>query len=433
MSARLLVVVALSALAAAGCGHGRVPSQAIRIGVLTDCAGPFAAYGDLALAGAELALIQHGGQRAGSATADGVVGVTIAGRPLKLVFGCNDENTGVGVLTEARRLVEGEGVDVLIGPLAGNEEVVVQSYARRQPRVAFVDGSGSVQLTQPAPNFFSFHTDGAQWTAGLGAYAYKTLGWRSAVTIANEPDAFNWAQVAGFTAEFCALGGDVVRRVWIRPGISDLSGVIAEIPRAGVDGFFVESSDALIALARSYRGLQGNIGRKVIGGALAFTAKNYVLGLDRIRGLTFGTAVPGSGVRGLEEPTRRYSAAIRHAFPELGATVATPFDLFYYGATVATLHALDAVHGDLSRGERKFMTALARTRIDLPNGPVRLDRLHRAIAPNYLVRVNGQSSSPLQTIPAVEPSFGGHFGPSDPPPGETTPRCLQGSPPRWAR
>ena len=60
--------------------------------------------------------------------------------------------------------------------------------------------------------------------AGVGAYAYHTLGWRTAATVAMS-DAFDWAQAAGFDAEFCSLGGTIVKRIWISPGTQDFSGL----------------------------------------------------------------------------------------------------------------------------------------------------------------------------------------------------------------
>ena len=97
-----------------------------------------------------------------------------------------------------------------------------------RPAIAFVNGSASVRLRRPAPNFFSFHADGAQWSAGAGSYAYRELGWRRAVTITDDHDMFNWSQTAGFVAEFCSLGGTIVKRVRVPPGITDLSSVLAQ-------------------------------------------------------------------------------------------------------------------------------------------------------------------------------------------------------------
>ena len=100
----------------------------------------------------------------------------------------------------------------------------------------------------------------------------------------------------------------------------------------------------------------------------------------------------------------------------------------------ATLEALDASGGDLSDGERRFMAALAKVELDAPNGHIRLDRNHQAIAPNYLDRFRTWSvASPYRTIPEVEHTFGGYFKPRDPPPSKTTPACVKRTPPPWAR
>ena len=174
----------------------------------------------------------------------------------------------------------------MIGPLTGDEGLALQDYARRHPEIAFVNGSSSAQQLDPAPNFFSFWYDGAQWMAGVGAYAYHTLGWRTAVTVANS-DAFDWAQAAGFDAEFCSLGGTIVKRIWISPGTQDFSGLLAQVPHSGFDGLLVEAEGrgALQALATDYAGLPGNISRKVVVGTIVVLPPK--LG-DRVRGIVWG-------------------------------------------------------------------------------------------------------------------------------------------------
>ncbi len=170
---------------------------------------------------------------AGLILADGVEGVSVDGHPIRLVFGCSDTTTA-SALSEARRLVDEVGVRVLIGPLGGTRASRCRTLRRRRPGVAFVNGSSSAQLLRPAPNFFSFHTDGAGWTAGLGTYAYRTLGWRHAVLVADlEDDVFNWTQAAGFVAEFCSLGGTITKRVWVPAGTQDYSAVIGGLPSSG--------------------------------------------------------------------------------------------------------------------------------------------------------------------------------------------------------
>jgi branched-chain amino acid transport system substrate-binding protein len=401
---------------------GGTPSDAIAIGVLSDCKGRYAQTREATLAGSELAVVEHGGKRAGPALTDGVKGVSVGGHPIRLVFGCSDTTTG-SALSEARRLVDGVGVQVLIGPLGGNQGLALQDFARRRPGIAFVNGTSSAQLLRPAPNFFSFHTDGAGWTAGLGTYAYRSLGWRNAVIVADlQDDVFNWTQAAGFVADFCSLGGTITKRVWVPAGTQDYSRVIAQVPRSGVDGFFFATyPNTILAFADGYPGLRGNISKKVIPGTFSDLGGLQGLG-GRTRGLVGGGA-EGSGDWG--SYMRRY----RRTFPRNTTFAGSYFDIFYHDAMAATLDALSSVQGDLSSGERRFKAALARVRLNSPLGTITLDEDRQAIAFNNLYQGNKR----IQSIPGVDRTFGGYFTRGDPPPSLQTPACKHGNPPPWAR
>ena len=47
-------------------------------------------------------------------------------------------------------------------------------------------GAQETTLRDPPPNYFRFAPTGAQTTAGLGTYAYRDLGWRRAVVVAED-------------------------------------------------------------------------------------------------------------------------------------------------------------------------------------------------------------------------------------------------------
>ncbi len=100
--------------------------------------------------------------------------------------------------------------------------------------------------------------------AGLADYAYHELGWRRAVTVTDlQNNVFNWTQSAGFIAEFCSLGGTIAKRIWVPPGTQDYSGVIAEIPTKGVDGFVVASgAPTLLALWRRTTPVSREVSRR---------------------------------------------------------------------------------------------------------------------------------------------------------------------------
>jgi ABC-type branched-subunit amino acid transport system substrate-binding protein len=401
-----------------------VPRGAIGIGVIADCAGPYAAWYDQSLAGAELPLLHHGGRRAGPNPADGVTGAQIAGKPVVLALACAD-GTGTSAVVAARRLVEQIGVRIVIGPTFAPEQLALLEYARRRPGVTFLNGTAGAQVLKPPANAFSFSPDGAEYMAGLGAYAYKALGWRRAVIVADLAEGvFNWSQAAGFVAEFCALGGTITKRIWIPPDTQDYSSTVAQIPPRNVDGIVVLTApEALAALANGYPGLRGEVSRKLLVGTVASDGLQALA--DRASGIPEG--VPWLSVG---ERRYRYGLELGTHFPARFAYLGA-FDISYRDAMAALLEALATAHGDLSGNEHRFMSALAGLTLDSPLGPIRLDASRQAIGRNSLVRF--PDNTVVRRVDGVEHTFGGYFSPDDPPPSMTTPVCKRHTPPPWTR
>src|SRR5439155_19169496 len=83
-AAFLLAAVAL--VAGSGCGGSR--TEPVRIGVLSDCYGPFSSAHELIVASAELPLIERGAWLRGRNPSDGIEGASVAGRRVELLVGC---------------------------------------------------------------------------------------------------------------------------------------------------------------------------------------------------------------------------------------------------------------------------------------------------------------------------------------------------------
>jgi len=423
--AAILCLLAL----ATGCGQER--RDAFTIGVLTDCYTAFSTYYDTTVAGAELPLLRRGATLVGEKPSDGVGTVNVAGTPVRLVIGC-EGGTFKTMLAEARRLVEEVGVDAVVAPVAVPYGAALRQYARRQPSVVFsiaLSGEQGTTLKNPAPNVFRFTLDNAQWLAGLGSYAYHDLGWRTAVTI-GEDDPFGWSEVAGFIAEFCALGGQIEKRIWSPFFSTDLSPRVREIPR-NVDGVLLGSgSQAVSSFLSAYQKQQPRLARHLV------TTDVVLFVAGRSRSLQ-GVVAAGPFPFQLGTPAwASYVGDFKRVFP--GVLGGTGFDLAYYAATEPLLEALEQVDGDLSHGQRNLMAALARLQVAMPNGRIRLDGNRQAIGPNYLVRVesNGKGKPAIRTlrvVPDVEQTFGGYFSAKTPEPSRNQPRCKRGNPPPWAR
>jgi branched-chain amino acid transport system substrate-binding protein len=423
------------AFGATACGEDRAP---IRIGVLSDCEGVVSFLYEPTLAAALLPLLERGARRLGDQPSAGVAGAEVAGRRVEVVLGCAGTSSSSGV-AEARRLVEHEGVRILVGP-GLSEGNAVKDYAKTQPETTFVAASviaQSATLRNPAPNFFSFYLEETQASAGLGSYAHR-LGWRRAVIVADDHPA-TWGYAAGIVAEFCALGGEISKRIWVPPTASP-SSVASAVPARGTDGIFYVSNGGriLTALLESLPLLRDGLAGKVVGNGSPFVDPSIGLG-NRLVGAVYATGGANSSPTG---PGAKYVVRLARAYPKIYSFTgllapANGFGLGYYNAMQAVLTALERVEGDLSREGSRFMSELAKVELDAPNGPVRLDANRQAIAPNYLNRLEisgGQVvARTFQTVPEVEQSFGGLFSPTSPPPGRNTPACTRGKPPAWAR
>ena len=445
------LVVALAAIAA-GCGGddegagqtggattgGQATGEAIKIGIFSNNEGAFAPFEGQTWGGAMLPLINRGATAVSGDPTEGVEGAVIAGHPIEIVYGGSDSTPDKAV-EEARRLVEQEKVDILVGPLSGSEGIAVANYSKEQPGVTFVNGISGAQdttLKVRSPNFFRFHNDGTQWTAGLGDYAYNELGWRNVVTIGDDYD-FPYSQIAGFVAEFCSIGGKVTERLWPPLGEEDYSSYITQIPE-DVDGFFMGvGGTGTVAFVKQYGQLRGNLSDKIMGGI--FMTDPVILKElgDQVVGVVTAGMTAGDSQ---ESSYLDYSSALDTAYPDLKGTASSVFAYGYYTAMEAIAQGLEQVEGDLSDGHSAFNDALSNLELDAPLGTIKLDENRQAIMDNFLqqiVKDNTGDDVPdvktIKTIPQVDQTFAGFFSPETPSPDRTNPECKTADPPPWTK
>jgi branched-chain amino acid transport system substrate-binding protein len=419
-----------------GGGGGGGEGEAIKIGHLSNCEGPFAPFYDQTTGGAMLPFIQNGATASGRKGSDGVEGAVVAGRPVEFVFGCSDSTPDKAV-EEARRLVEQEQVDILVGPLSGSEGIAIANYSKEQPQVTFVNGIAGAQdatLKVRSENFFRWHSDGAQWTAGLGDYAYNELGWRRVVTMGDDYD-FPYTQIAGFTAEFCALGGQIVQRLWPPLGEEDYSSYITQIPE-DVDGFFLGvGGTGTVAFVKQYGQLGGNLADRIIGGVFMTDPVIHKELKERVVGVVTAGMTSGDSQ---EAAYLEYAEALAKAYPPLEGTGASVFAYGYYTAMQAIVQALEEVDGDLSDGHANFRETMSSMTLDAPLGEVTLDENRQAIMDNFLQQIvadaTGDGVPDVKTIKRIEDvdqTFAGFFSPETPSPDRDNPECKTGTPPPW--
>ena len=343
----------------------------IKMGALATLEGPFTVLGEDGMRGMKLALQE--------------VNYTVAGKKIELQTGSSDASPE-SALKATRKLVEQGGVQVLVGPLSGSEGIAVKDYAKTQPNVTFINGSSAAQDTTlfgPAENFFRFSTDGVQWMAGLGEYAYTEKGYKTVAVVA-EDYSFPYSQVEGFMLPFCKAGGKVPTKLWVPIGNKDFSSVIASIPD-DVDAIYVAlgGADAINFLTQ-YQQSGGQ--SPLIGGSI--TVDQTVLGSKgSIRDAVIGTIAAGPTADTWDDPRwTKFTEDYKKAFPD-GFPAPSLFAHAYYINAKAAILALEKVGGDLSDGGKKFREALAGLTYETPTGPVKLDHNRNAVADIFVTEV----------------------------------------------
>jgi branched-chain amino acid transport system substrate-binding protein len=414
----------------------------IKVGFLSDCEGAFGSFFEPTASGFNQALIDKAGAKPVSKKpSEGVTGATVAGKKIDIVgYGCADD-TADKAIEETRRLVEQEGADILVGPLSGDEGIAVANYAKDHPDKTFINGIAGAQdstLKVQAPNFFRYHPDGAQWSAGLGDYAYNELGWKKAAIIGDDYS-FPYTSLAGFVAEYCAIGGQITERIWAPLGEKDYSSYISQIPD-DVDGLYVGiGGSGLINFVKQYKQQRGEIDTERMMGNV-FWDDPLVLkevGNDLIGGTTAAMTAADSDDPQVTAYIDRLQKSYGKEIAGLGPSV---FTYGYYTAGQAMIKGLEAVNGDIS-DPKKLQDALAKVTLsgdEAPYGDVKLDENRQAISNIFLKRIvkdkTGDGVADVATfrrIPEVNQTFGGFFSAETPAPDRNNPKCEKRKPPSW--
>ncbi len=352
-------------------GAGAYAGDTITLGVLATLEGPFAVPGQDCMRGAELAIKNHNGMAGGK----------------KIVMKqYSSDATPDKAVAATRKAVEQDKVDVMIGPLSGDEGIAVKNYSKTQPQMTFINGSSGAQATtlqDPSTNFYRFHSEGAQWMVGLGDVALAK-GYKKVFLVA-EDYGFPYSQVQGFMASYCAKGGHVVKKAWVPLGTKDYSSVISTIP-SDVDALVVVlgGADAVNFLNQAE---QAGIDKPMVGGSITVdqTVLNYK---GKKRESLLGTASAGPMADSIDTPAWKKfvadykGAGFKDAFPSPSL-----FAFLYYVSTEAALLGLDKVNGDLSDNQSKFKAALNTLEFDGPAGHIKLDKNRNAITNTYITEV----------------------------------------------
>ncbi len=353
----------------------------IKIGILVATEGAFAAGGADGIRNVELALKQAGNM-AGGKKVETVVAPT--------------DTTPATATRMARKLIEQDKVDIILGPLSGSEGIAMRDYAKTIPDKTVINGiSGALETTwvDPAPNFFRFNLDGAQWGAGLGEYAVNKKGWKKVASVSADYS-FGYTNFLGFAVGFCKAGGEIVERLWVPLGSADFAGVIAKLPD-DVDAIYLGMGGTdSINFLNQYQQAGGKA--KLIGGSI-MADPTVLTSKGKAKEALIGT--PTSGWVANDNPAPEWQAylkAYQDAFPA-DKRLPTPslFGVGYYVNALAMIAALNEVNGDLSDGHKKFHAALSKLKLKSPLGEISLNENRQGSGSVFVTEVSANADGTM--------------------------------------
>src|ERR1700728_588 len=371
--------------------------EKIKVGVTATLEGTYTILGVDGMAGFNAAVKKYAGKA--------------GGKELEFVIASTDA-TPDSAVRAVKKLIEQDKVQILLSPLSGDEGIAVKNFAKTHPELTFINAASGAQETtyvDPAPNFYRFNMDGAQWQAGLGNYIYKTKGYKKIATV-GEDYSFIYTQVFGLVLEYCAAGGQVTNRQWVPLGTKDFASVIAAMPD-DVDAIYLGLGGAdAVNFLNQYEQAGGKA--HLMGGSI-MVDQTIMSAKGNAKQALIGTIAASGQADTWEDPgwqafVKAYQAALppekRFPSPSLLATN-------YYGSAIAVILAPQKVHGDLRDNQSKFKEALASLEIDAPNGKIKLDANRQAIGTNFVTEVvdDGKGalfSKVVKVIPNVNQTLG---------------------------
>lgn len=360
-------------------------AQPVKVGLLLPYSGTYAQLGEAITRAMELYLKQQGGK--------------LAGR--EVVFVKLDSEASPPKAPElTTKLVQGDKVDVLTGPVHSGVAMAMSKIAREVGVPTIITNAGANDLTRAlcAKNIFRSSFGNSQVGLATGM-AMLDAGIKKAVS-------FTWKyaageeSVAGFRESFTKGGGQVIKDITVPFPSVEFQAALAEIASLKPD-----------AVYSFFAG----------GGALKYIKDYAAAGLKSsiplwgpgflTDGIEKAAGEAGDGVKtalhysdDLDNPENK---AFRAAFFEAYNVYPDVYAVQGYDAMQLLDIGLKAVGGDASKRDA-LCAGMAKASFKSPRGPFRLSAAHQPIQNFYLRELKGGNNVLVKTVATelVDPMTG---------------------------
>jgi branched-chain amino acid transport system substrate-binding protein len=303
---------------------------------------------------------------------------TIAGRKIEIIKEDDQFNPQVG-LQKAKKLIESDKVDLIVGVQASNVALAVLNYVKQQKAFYVVSGAGTDAITWDRyPYLFRTSISTYQLSTPMAHYVYDNLG-KEIVTTSSDY-AGGRDVIAQFKGPYVAKGGKVLKEIWPPLGTTDFSAYLTDIKSINppVTYDFMPGADAVRFIQQySEFGLKEKMpltGFTIIDSQMLKTLGKASLGV--ISALTYVDTVDNPESKKF---VADYEAKYKSS-PDLFAD-------YGYVAARAVGEALKMVDGDTSNKD-KLTEAMTKVKFNAPRGAFRFDpATHNPIQDIYICQV----------------------------------------------
>ena len=338
----------------------------LKIGLLLPYSGTYAALGHNITDGMKLAASEQGGK--------------LGGREVEWVA-VDDESDPAKAPANVNKLIAGEKVDILTGPVHSGVAMAMMQIVRQENILTIVTNAGAQAVTGTLCAPHVFRTSFSNWQVSYPCADVMLKAGHKKVVLMFWNYSFGQESMAAFKEGYAKGGGTIVKEIAVPFPTTEFQANLSEIAALKPDGVFVFFAGAGAAkFVKDYAdaGLKGKI-------------PLYGSGF-----LTEGVlAAQGAAADGIKT-TLHYADDLatpankkfREAFKKATSREADVYAVAGYDTVNVLARALDKVQGDTG-AQKDLIAALEAVRVDSPRGPFRFSRAHNPIQDIYLREVKG--------------------------------------------
>ncbi len=362
---KVAIIAVMAALAVCLAGPGATPAKAapaktIKIGAVLNFTGAIAFIGPIFKRGIVQALEEAGNQ--------------VAGKKIELIV----EDAGSDVtktLEKVKKLVESDGVKIIIGPLMGDAQLAIAPYLKKKKVLISTLYCGDFSLTK-YPNWLIYPTTLVGLTAPVGWYA-ADQGWKKMVTIGSDY-AGGRGFIKGIKLGFEQKGGKVVQQVWTPVGTKDYGPALSNVTKdADCAAYFVPSPTEVMRFLPQYR--QFGIKLPLLGTTVASDMPEAIM--KQLGKNVEGMVGQALYINSLDDPVNQaFVKAMEKRFGKKPGGLENNS----YCVTKAILAGLEATGGDDSLD--KLRPAVLASKLKTPQGPLAWGKEGIAVTNCYMAK-----------------------------------------------